>query len=116
MEGGKRPSFSRTETTTDADVDKLLADTLPGLDVTPSKKAAPSPLPKKPTETRSIVEEDASVEAPPHAALDAVLAREGIDRTRLSRLDFRPGERDAVVVPEQLEASKPAADDTRREN
>ena len=67
LEGGKRPSFSRKETTTDADVDRLLADTLPGLDVAPSKKVAPSPLPKKPTGTPSIVEEDASVEAPPAA-------------------------------------------------
>jgi len=53
----------------------------------------------------------ASAEAPPHPLLDAALAARGLTREALARLPFRPGRRDAVVVPEALGVSGTAPDE-----
>ena len=72
LEGGKRPSFSREESSTDADVDRLLADTLTGLDFPPSKTPATDQPPKEPATPHPMVGEDAPVSpVPPAVAEDA---------------------------------------------
>ena len=56
----------------------------------------------------------ASSEAPPHPLLDAMLAREGLDRSDLARLPFRAGKRHAIVVPEDLSVGEPEPDSENR--
>lgn len=53
----------------------------------------------------------ASHQAPPHPLLDAALEEEGVTRELLRRLDFRPGQRRAVVVPEDLVVGSPEQDE-----
>jgi len=64
LEGGGRSSFSREESSTDADVDKLLADTLPGLDLSSPMATESSPPPAQPAEAPNVAEEGAPVEPP----------------------------------------------------
>ena len=66
--GGKRPSFSREETSTDADIDKLLADTLPGIDLSGPKTSPPSPPPQPSVDSPPMAAgEDAPADTPPAA-------------------------------------------------
>jgi len=53
----------------------------------------------------------ASADAPAHPLLDAVLAGLGLDRATLERLPFRPGRRDAVVIPQELQVADPEPDE-----
>jgi TonB family protein len=68
LESGSQKSFSKKEPSSKVDVDKLLADTLPGIDITPVKKAAPPPEPKEPAAPPPVVKESTPVEVPPVAA------------------------------------------------
>ncbi len=53
----------------------------------------------------------ASAAAPPHPLLDPLLTAEGVTRSQLALLPFRPGSRAALCFPEQFEATAPFPDD-----
>ncbi len=79
LESGSRPSFSRKEPSSQVDVDKLLADTLPGIDITPAKTDASPPPPKEPAGPSPVVEEATPVEVPSVPARSPAPTKEEAD-------------------------------------